>query len=85
MADPKNQNQPRGIVDPAENPEIPDAIAPQAGEVSHQRMTEVARVVGAGNPVSQKPHHAAPDRAIKRIQIVERARDELNPPNQSVP
>ncbi len=66
----------------ADYPEIADTVPPQAGEIAFERLAEVARILGALDPVIEPAEDALRDRLVEFPQLLFGKRGDFNRPGQ---
>ena len=59
MSDPENENEPLGVLDPRDHPEIANPVPPKFTEpVALQRLTDRTGVIERSDPVAKEAKNA---------------------------
>ena len=82
MPDRQHQYHDPSLLDPADNPVIPHAIAPQPRQVGRQCFAKMPGILTSLDPVIQIVENSLPYRFVETIQLMYGIRRKLNPPGQ---
>src|SRR5262245_10165333 len=84
VADGQRENDHSSILDLADNPEVADAVPPQAGHIAFQRLAQVTRVLATLDAVVEPVEDAPCNLPVELPQLLLSERGNLNGPGQAL-
>ena len=82
MPNRQHQHHDPFLLDPADNPVIPHAVAPKSRQVGRQGFAKMPGILAILDPVVQIVENSLPYRFVETIQLMYGIRRKLNPPGQ---